>query len=370
MPMKTVRSTPTVAESSTIRIGVLAPLTPPGWAEAGSHLLAGIEQASQDVNDAGGVIGRPLELIVRDTAADPQRAVAAVAEFHQMGLPAFVGEFHSVVARAAAASAHAHGIPFLCSSAVIDELVPHETEWVARLAPTQSHGWRIYADHLLDAGHRCVAVARAPSAYWEAGTKVLRERMATRGGVLVELDASALSTQAMCDRLAREPVTTLMLLVGYPEPAIPIVKAIRSDHRLSGLTIGAPAGQPELAQWGTALGGAGAAVPFLRYLPERLTALGAQAAASLQRKLQAAPSFVAFEGYDAIAVIAEAIRQYGSERASIRSSWPDLAVEGTRGVIRFSRTPGVPTWQWTWPAVQVVDRDPQAVQRFRMLRMQ
>ena len=71
--------------------------------------------------------------------------------------------------------------------------------------------------------------------------------------MLVELDATALSINSLCDRLAREQVTTLMLLVGYPEPAIPIVKAIRSDHRLAGLTIGAPAGQPELAQWGTAL---------------------------------------------------------------------------------------------------------------------
>lgn len=370
MTTPTARSTPAASDSASIRLGVLAPLTPPGWAEAGRHLLAGIEQAAHDINEAGGVMGQALKLVVRDTAADPQRAAAAVAEFHRMDLPAVVGEFHSVVARAAAASAHALGLPFLCSSAVIDELVPHESDWVARLAPAQSHGWRIYADHLLDAAHRRVAVAHVPSAYWAAGTEILRERLAERGGVLVELDTSALSIPMLRDRLVSGQVTALLLLVGYPEPAITIVQAVRSDPRLAELTIGAPAGQPELAQWGTALEGAGAAVPFLRYLPERLTALGAQAAAALQRKLHAAPSFVAFEGYDTIAVLAEAIRHGGSSRASIRSSWPHLAVEGTRGVIRFSKAPGIPTWQWAWPTVQVVDRHPQAVQTFRVLRSQ
>ena len=40
------------------RIGALAPLTTPGWVEAGRHLLAGLELAVEHVNAAG---GRPLE---------------------------------------------------------------------------------------------------------------------------------------------------------------------------------------------------------------------------------------------------------------------------------------------------------------------
>jgi len=48
-------------------------------------------------------------------------------------------------------------------------------------------------------------------------------------------------------------------------------------------------------------------------------------------------------------------------------AWPDVAVDGTRGRIRFSRTPGISVWQWAWPPVQVVDRDPAAPDRFRIL---
>ncbi|NUR84363.1 MAG: ABC transporter substrate-binding protein, partial [Nonomuraea sp.] len=51
-----------------LQIGALVPLTRPGWTEAGRHLLAGLELAVEEVNDAGGIGGRPLELLVRDTA--------------------------------------------------------------------------------------------------------------------------------------------------------------------------------------------------------------------------------------------------------------------------------------------------------------
>src|SRR5262249_26643950 len=122
-----------------VRIGVLVPLTRPGWVEAGLHLLAGLELAVCEVNDAGGIVGRPLELVVRDTAGDPQRAAAAVDELARLGVAALAGEYHSVVARVAAARADALGLPFLCSSAVLDALTEQPTKWVARLAPAQSH---------------------------------------------------------------------------------------------------------------------------------------------------------------------------------------------------------------------------------------
>lgn len=79
----------------------------------------------------------------------------------------------------------------------------------------------------------------------------------------------------------------------------------------------------------------GAAIPFLRYLPDRLSPLGARVEKAIRERLAEAPSFVAFEG--------------------------------SRGQITFSRTPGVSVWQWAWAPVQVVDRDPAEPGRFRIL---
>ncbi|MFJ5142906.1 ABC transporter substrate-binding protein [Streptomyces sp. NPDC088707] len=375
------RATPGAARSdgASVRIGALVPLTPPGWVEAGRHLLAGLELAVREVNEAGGIGaaggidatgatgGRPLELVVRDTAADPQRAAAAVEELAGLGVAALAGEYHSVVARAAAARAAALGLPYLCSSAVLDALTDEPTDLVARLAPAQSHGWRFYADFLLAAGHRRVAVAAQPSVYWESGTRILRDHLAPRGGTVVPLDMGGLTPTAVCDALVEQRATALLLLVGHPDPAVPLVRAVRSDRRLAGILIGAPAGQPEFATWAAELGDDGAAIPFLRYLPQRLGPLGARVRTALRERLGEAPSFVAFEGYDTLTVLADLLRTRGTDRAGLARSWPHVDVEGTRGRIRFSRPPGIGVWQWAWPPVQVVDRDPAAPERFRVL---
>jgi ABC-type branched-subunit amino acid transport system substrate-binding protein len=354
------------ARDSAVQVGALVPLTRPGWVEAGRHLLAGLELAVSEVNEAGGIGGRPLELVIRDTAADPQRAVAAVDELARHGVAALAGEYHSVVARAAATRADALGLPFLCSSAVLDSLTPEPTQWVARLAPAQSHGWRVYADFLLGAGHRRVAVATEPSEYWASGTRILRECLSPRGGTVTELDVRALGPAGVCEELVKGHATVLLLLAGFPEPAVSVVRSVRQDQRLAGILIGAPAGQPEFAEWSALLGGYGAAVPFLRYLPEHLSPLGARVETALRERLAAAPSFVAFEGYDTVAVLADLLRTHGPDRARIAGSWPRVAVEGTRGRIQFSRPPGISVWQWTWPPVQVVERDPQEPGRFRV----
>jgi hypothetical protein len=320
---------------SNVRIGALVPLSSPGWVEAGRQLLAGLELGVRDVNDAG---GGPLELVVRDTAADPQRAAAAVDELARLGVAALAGEYHSIVARAVAARADALELPFLCSSAVLDALTDEPTEWVARVAPAQSHGWSIYADFLLRAGHTRIAVAAQPSVYWAAGTRILREHL-----TVIEIDPAA-----VCDELVNARATALLLLVGFPEPAVSIVRSVRRDSRLAGILIGAPAGQPEFSGWGED----GAAIPFLRYRPERLGPLAARVEA-------AAPSFVALEGYDTILVLAAMLRS--------GAPWSRVSVEGTRGPIHFSRTPGISVWQWAWPPIQVVDRDPTDPDRFRVL---
>ena len=349
-----------------VRIGALAPLSPPGWVEAGRHLLAGLELGVRDVNAAGGVGGRPLELLVRDTAADPAKAAAAVDELASLGVAALAGEYHSVAARAAAARADALGLPFLCSSAVLDALTDGPTDWVARLAPAQSHGWSVYADFLDRAGHRRIAAAIQPSAYWTAGAGILRERLGARGGTLVDLDVRALAPEAVVDALADSGATALLLLVGYPEPAVSIVRRVRRDPRLAEVLIGAPAGQPELADWMTMLGADGASIPFLRYLPGHLTPLGARVEAAAGETLSAAPSFVAFEGYDTITVLAGLLRAHGADRHRLAEGWSRVAVEGTRAPIRFSRRPGIPVWQWAWPPVQVAERDPADPSSFRI----
>lgn len=353
---------------ATVQVGALVPLSRPGWVEAGRHLLAGLELGVSDVNDIGGIAGRSLELVLRDTAADPQRASAAVDEVARLGVVALVGEYHSVAARAAAIRAEALGLPFLCSSAVLDALTEQPSEWVARLAPAQSHGWQIYADFLLSAGHRRVAVLTEASPYWAAGSRILRECLAPRGGTVIELDMSALATRGRCattsSHVARLPsffssdIRNRLCRSSSP--------SVRTNASLASPSAPRP-GNRSSPDWARSLGDDGASIPFLRYFPERLSPLGARVEAALHERLAEAPSFVAFEGYDTVSVLAEVLRSQGVERARIAEFWPRVSVEGTRGHVQFGRASETGVWQWAWAPVQVVDRDPADVERFRIL---
>jgi hypothetical protein len=146
-----------------------------------------------------------------------------------------------------------------------------------------------------------------------AGTRILRNCLESRGAAVIEM--ASLAPAAICDELVDRSATALLLLVGTPEPAVSIVKAVRSDDRLSRVMIGAPAGQPEFPEWAALLAEEGAEISFLRYLPERLGPLGARVEKTLRERLAQAPSFVAFEGYDTVLVLAQLLRAAGADRA-------------------------------------------------------
>src|SRR5512146_2537621 len=73
---------PAIAAKEPILIGYLPALTGPS-SSTGVGINRGVQLAVEDINNAGGVGGRKLELIVRDTQSDPTKAVNAVSELTQ-----------------------------------------------------------------------------------------------------------------------------------------------------------------------------------------------------------------------------------------------------------------------------------------------
>jgi len=350
-----------------ILIGAIAPITNPGWIEAGHHLLAGLEFGVSELNKTGGINGRPIELQVRDSAANPQKAMDLVEELVGLGVIAIVGEYHSFVAKAIANRADELNVPFLCTSAVIDNLIEKPSKWIARLPQVQSKGWKAYAEFLIKNKHTNIALATSPSVYWKAGTHILREHYNKQGGSIIEFDTQRITPTDLCDNLNGSNATALLLLVGYPDPALSFVKAVRNDSRLEKLLIGAPAGQPEFNSWISKLQENGSAIPFLRYMPEKLNSLGMYVINEIRKVLNEEPSFVSLEGYDAIHLLAKIIDLYGADRNSISESWSLVTLNGTRGEIKLSKSSKMNLWQWQEAPIQVVDRNPIKQNEFRIL---
>ena len=73
---------PAIAQSEPIKIGYLPALTGPS-SSTGVGINRGVQLAVDEINKAGGIKGRKIELISRDTQSDPTKAVNAVAELTQ-----------------------------------------------------------------------------------------------------------------------------------------------------------------------------------------------------------------------------------------------------------------------------------------------
>jgi branched-chain amino acid transport system substrate-binding protein len=70
---------PAIAAKQPVLIGYLPALTGPS-SSTGIGMNRGIELAVQEINAAGGIDGRQIELILRDTQSEPTKAVNAAAE--------------------------------------------------------------------------------------------------------------------------------------------------------------------------------------------------------------------------------------------------------------------------------------------------
>lgn len=122
------------ATAEAIKIGFYAPITGPAAAD-GEAATRGGELATQLINEQGGILGRPVELVVYDDAFSPDEAANVTRRLiEQDKVAAVVSGSYSFTTRAGAPIAQEAGIPFMAAYAVH----PSVTE-------TGEYVWRIGA---------------------------------------------------------------------------------------------------------------------------------------------------------------------------------------------------------------------------------
>ncbi len=82
--------------AETLKIGVAGPLTGPN-AAFGAQLKNGATQAVEDINAAGGINGKKIELVYEDDVSDPKQGVSVANKMAGEGVKFVVGHFNSGV---------------------------------------------------------------------------------------------------------------------------------------------------------------------------------------------------------------------------------------------------------------------------------
>ncbi|MCZ8314453.1 branched-chain amino acid ABC transporter substrate-binding protein [Phreatobacter sp.] len=99
-----------------IRLGVAGPITGPN-ASFGAQLRNGVEQAVEDINAAGGILGQRITLQIGDDVSDPRQGVSVANKFIGDGVRFIVGHFNSGVTMPASEVYAENGAVFITPSA-------------------------------------------------------------------------------------------------------------------------------------------------------------------------------------------------------------------------------------------------------------
>ena len=104
-------------DTTPIRIGVIGPVTGKNSEDMGQSIIGGARVFLSDVNQIGGIIGHPVEIIERDDQANPERGVAIAKEMIEEKVVAVVGFGNTGVALPTAKVLQEAKIPVIVSGA-------------------------------------------------------------------------------------------------------------------------------------------------------------------------------------------------------------------------------------------------------------
>jgi branched-chain amino acid transport system substrate-binding protein len=164
-----------------IKIGMVAPLTGP-FAESGRYGTQGAKLAADEINKAGGVLGRQMELVIEDDQSTNPGVVLAFSRLAgNAEIVAFLGSIRSTQLHAMAPDALKLGKPVLIGGT--DPVLTHMgNPWFFRFRPNDVYSARVIADFGVKAlAKRKWAIVHSTDAFGTSGMKYLVESLKGMG---------------------------------------------------------------------------------------------------------------------------------------------------------------------------------------------
>ncbi len=119
-----------------ILIGSVEPLTG-DLADSGKNMQYGIQMALDEVNAAGGINGRPIEIVYGDSKGAGATGMTEMERLlTQEKVLAVIGAYQSSVTEVISQVAETYKVPLIAENATSDALTSHGYEYFFRLAPT------------------------------------------------------------------------------------------------------------------------------------------------------------------------------------------------------------------------------------------
>jgi len=302
----------------------------------GQTTRMGAELAVKEINAAGGIDGRKVELRIKDDQASAERAITVAEEL--LGDPevvAVAGHVNSGTTRAAAAT-YQKGLPTLATTATSPE-ISRLGEWVFRVASSDSANAVALARSARSIARK-TAILYANDSYGRGLSKGFGETLRKSGGTVVEMDPYLETTEDFRPYLARlkQRGVDLVFVAGLETGAARIISQAR-ELGLEARFLGGDGLEP-LVGMGPAYDGA---MVGLLFHPESSDE-AKRFTEAFRKEFGRAPDSFAAAAYDAVRLLALAADEGGAERGAIREYLAGVGrpggadpFQGATGSLRF-----------------------------------
>jgi branched-chain amino acid transport system substrate-binding protein len=328
-------SAPPARAADAIKVGALLAVTGPA-SFLGAPEARTLELLVEEANAKGGIAGRKVQLVVRDTAGSPEKAISFAKQLiEEEGVVAIIGPSTSGETMAVKAVAE-EGKTLLISCAAAEVIVNPIARHVFKVAPKDSDAAELILRQMTRMGIKRIGLLSSNTGFGKAGKEQVEKAAPGHG---IQIAANEVYDKAATDLTAEvtkiRAANVQAILNWSTEPAQSIVL---KNARQVGLTL--PLFQSHgfaNIQYAKAAGAAAEGVIFpagrlivAEALPDgdrQKPVLLAYKKAYESRYREDVSTFGG-HGYDAFSILARAIEPVGTDREKVRA-----AVEGIRGFV-------------------------------------
>jgi ABC-type branched-subunit amino acid transport system substrate-binding protein len=221
------------AQAGTLDLGVLTPLTGAGGFD-GPRMLKAMQAVADEINHAGGLLGKPIRLVVEDSETNPEAAVRAAHKLVDVDrVPAVMGTWASAVTTAVAPVCW-ESKTFLTTVSGADSIthLPHQG-YLIRTQPNNQLQATKHAEFIIRHGAKRVFIMAIQAPFAEPTRHYLTDTLTPKGvtvaGSLV-YDKDKTSYRSEVDEaLAAKP--DFLYLNGYaPDVAVVLRDLYRAGY--------------------------------------------------------------------------------------------------------------------------------------------
>jgi branched-chain amino acid transport system substrate-binding protein len=327
----------------TIKIGVTQPLTG-AVAASGNYVTQGAKIAEAEVNAAGGVLGKKIELIVEDNKSNPTEAVATAEKLIAKDkAPVLLGAWSSTLTLAVMPKLMEYGVPMVVETSSSGKITTSGNPWIFRISPTSQMEAKAFASKIKELGIKKADFLSTNNDFGLGAAKefvaVLEENGVTVG-VRETMDPKATDFSAQLANINASGGDTLFVTTAVEQITLILKQAKEQQVSARIITTGGSNSPDQLiAQAGEAANGSYHLVFFTPWFPQAVQNPDVATAfvkAWNERGHNVGGLTEGFRGHDGIMTIVAAIKAAGkAEPEALQKALWGVKVKGINGNISF-----------------------------------